>query len=208
MEEVIGEVKGTKELEQKTELEELQAKLQMAETPEPIEPVEEEEEREQKEPDVEEEKAQIVDRMKEVLREIDAKPPKETVTITTDAAKAAPKPAVIKFSGDELNAAAGKLLEVIQDYASEGLRDMAENQLCIPLWQYLAGVLFSAYNEGRMGVIDLDPAWSEEGFGDTYHECVICNKEFTPKAMGQRVCDTACGIVLAQNTRIANGEVR
>lgn len=161
------------------------------------------EEKQEEPTEKEEERAKFVERFEELVHKTNAQPIAKPITKPIPIPNVTLQPSkVVKFSAEELNAAAEKILNVIQDYAAEGLRDMAENQLTIPLWQYLAGIIFSTYNEGRMGVVDLDPAWSEEGFGDTYHQCIICEKEFTPKAMGQMVCCHKCGIVLAERSRI------
>lgn len=105
-----------------------------------------------------------------------------------------------RLSVEELDKAAEMLLSVMPSHALDAYTEMAKIQMQIPLWQYVAGILLHAYNDARLGAYDVEPSWTEEGFGTYAPVCVICGESFEAVTFGQQVCGDKCGAILATKT--------
>lgn len=99
-------------------------------------------------------------------------------------------------------AAAGKVLEAIPSPTTQQVMRETAQQLGIPLWMLITGLLQRCYDNGEHTAPVLDPAWT---FGHAFEQATIpktvcknCGAPFQPRWIGQEYCNAKCGSAAAQ----------
>ena len=93
---------------------------------------------------------------------------------------------------EQLDEAAGTLLKQLPDHLIE-LFDSICTEYLMPRWQLVCGILLDVYMQGNLTAFTRDPDWEAGVTAKTLPKCGECQKEFTPKRLGQKYCCTDCG---------------
>ena len=101
-----------------------------------------------------------------------------------------------------LEIAAKQLIKAIPSPTAVQVYRETAQQLGIPLWMLITGLLQRAYDNGEHTAPVLDPAWT---FGNPIErpelpesKCEHCGITYNPRWIGQRFCDVKCGSAAAQ----------
>lgn len=103
----------------------------------------------------------------------------------------------------KFEAAADRIISAIPSPTTQQVLRETAQQLGIPLWMLITGLLQRAYDTGEHTVPVLDPQWTMGNPAErpviADAKCKECQQTYTPRWVGQEYCSAKCGSAAAKS---------